>query len=149
MASALCTGLRKASRGLVILSIENGQITPLTQAASTITSLHGRHAGISLLSRAIVEAIMTSTHQADGTGLRRLTNSSGNDAHCVWSPNGEWIIFSSSRMGFQRRGRTGLPNSAAVCELFVMRSDGTDVRQLTDNQWEDATPAWMPESTKR
>jgi hypothetical protein len=30
-----------------------------------------------------------------------------------------------------------------------MRRDGTDVRQLTDNQWEDATPAWMPESSKR
>ena len=22
--------------------------------------------------------------------------------------------------------------------------DGTDVRQLTDNQWEDGTPAWQP-----
>jgi hypothetical protein len=29
-------------------------------------------------------------------------------------------------------------------ELFVMRADGTDVRQLTDNQWEDGTPAWQP-----
>jgi len=26
----------------------------------------------------------------------------------------------------------------------VMRFDGTDVRQLTDNQWEDGTPAWQP-----
>jgi hypothetical protein len=26
-----------------------------------------------------------------------------------------------------------------------MRSDGSDVRQLTDNQWEDGLPAWMPE----
>ncbi|HXN25138.1 MAG TPA: hypothetical protein VOA41_20580 [Candidatus Dormibacteraeota bacterium] len=34
-------------------------------------------------------------------------------------------------------------------ELFVMRSDGTGVRQLTDNQWEDATPAWMPDRAKR
>ena len=29
-------------------------------------------------------------------------------------------------------------------ELFVMRYDGTDVQQLTDNQWEDGTPAWQP-----
>jgi hypothetical protein len=29
-------------------------------------------------------------------------------------------------------------------ELFVMRYDGTDVQQLTDNQWEDGTPAWRP-----
>ena len=25
-----------------------------------------------------------------------------------------------------------------------MRYDGTDVQQLTDNQWEDGTPAWVP-----
>lgn len=30
------------------------------------------------------------------------------------------------------------------CELFVMRKGGADVRQLTDNQWEDAGPAWQP-----
>ena len=29
-------------------------------------------------------------------------------------------------------------------ELFVMRADGSDVQQLTDNQWEDGTPAWQP-----
>jgi hypothetical protein len=26
----------------------------------------------------------------------------------------------------------------------VMRYDGSDVQQLTDNQWEDGTPAWQP-----
>jgi Tol biopolymer transport system component len=30
-------------------------------------------------------------------------------------------------------------------DLYVMRADGSDVRQLTDNQFEDATPAWRPE----
>jgi hypothetical protein len=34
-------------------------------------------------------------------------------------------------------------------ELFVMRNDGSDARQLTDNQWEDATPAWQPVPTKQ
>ena len=29
-------------------------------------------------------------------------------------------------------------------ELFVMRYDGTDVEQLTDDQWEEGTPAWQP-----
>ena len=29
-------------------------------------------------------------------------------------------------------------------ELFVMRYDGADVQQLTDNQWEDGGPAWQP-----
>jgi hypothetical protein len=25
-----------------------------------------------------------------------------------------------------------------------MRADGSDVQQLTDNQWEEGTPAWQP-----
>ena len=29
-------------------------------------------------------------------------------------------------------------------EIFVMRADGSDVQQLTDNQWEEGTPAWQP-----
>ena len=29
-------------------------------------------------------------------------------------------------------------------EIFVMRDDGTGVEQLTDNQWEEGTPAWLP-----
>src|SRR2546430_5383738 len=89
------------------------------------------------------------TIKPDGTGLRRLTNSSGNDAHCVWSPDGEWIIFSSSRMGFKDEAELTYRIPQPYGELFVMRSDGSDVNQLTANQWEDATPAWMPESSKR
>ena len=34
-------------------------------------------------------------------------------------------------------------------ELFIMRADGRGVRQLTDNQWEDAAPAWRPEPRPR
>ena len=30
-----------------------------------------------------------------------------------------------------------------------MRADGSDVRQLTDNKWEDASPGWMPEPKDR
>ena len=33
-------------------------------------------------------------------------------------------------------------------EIFAMRADGSDVRQLTDNKWEDASPGWMPELHK-
>ena len=29
-------------------------------------------------------------------------------------------------------------------EIFIMRYDGTHVEQLTDNQWEEGTPAWLP-----
>jgi Tol biopolymer transport system component len=88
------------------------------------------------------------TIKPDGTGLKRLTNSHGNDAHQAWSPDGEQIVFASSRLGFKDEGvYTDAPQPYG--ELFVMRFDGSDVRQLTDNQWEDGTPAWQPQTASR
>jgi Tol biopolymer transport system component len=79
----------------------------------------------------------------DGKDLRRLTRSPGNEGHLAWSPDGEWILFSSSRMGFKDEALyTDSPQPYG--EIFVMRYDGTQVQQLTDNQWEEATPAWRP-----
>jgi hypothetical protein len=37
--------------------------------------------------------------------------------------------------------------SAAIANqklAFGMRYDGTYIEQITDNQWEDGTPAWQP-----
>jgi Tol biopolymer transport system component len=83
------------------------------------------------------------TIKPDGTGLKRLTFSHGNEAHMAWSPDGESIAFASSRMGFKDEGAyTGAPQPYG--ELFVMRYDGTNVEQITDNQWEDGAPSWQP-----
>jgi len=77
------------------------------------------------------------TIRPDGTGTKRLTFSPGNDSHGAWSPDGEYPH------GFQGRSHlTGSPRPYG--EIFVTRSDGTNVEQLTDNQWEDAGPAWQP-----
>ncbi|KAA6456218.1 hypothetical protein DYQ86_25800 [Acidobacteria bacterium AB60] len=82
------------------------------------------------------------TIRPDGSGLKRLTNGSGNDAHMTWSPDGESIAFASSRMGFKDEAAyTDAPQPYG--EIFVMRFDGTAVEQLTDNQWEDGAPAWQ------
>jgi Tol biopolymer transport system component len=83
------------------------------------------------------------TIKPDGTGLKRLTNSRGNDAHMAWSPDGSHIVFTSTRMGFKDEAiYTDAPQPYG--EIFVMRADGSDVQQLTDNQWEEGTPAWRP-----
>jgi TolB protein len=83
------------------------------------------------------------TIKPDGTGVKRLTNARGNDAHMGWSPDGEFIVFASTRMGFKDEAiYTDAPQPYG--EIFVMRYDGTSVQQLTDNQWEDGTPAWQP-----
>ena len=83
------------------------------------------------------------TMKPDGSGVKRLTNARGNDAHMAWSPDGEFIVFASTRMGFKdEMTYTDAPQPYG--EIFVMRYDGTNVQQLTDNQWEDGTPAWQP-----
>lgn len=81
----------------------------------------------------------------DGTGLKQLTTTRGNDAHLAWSPAGDRIAFTSSRMGFKDESvYTNQPQPYG--EIFVMNADGSNLEQLTDNQWEDGCPTWLAES---
>jgi Tol biopolymer transport system component len=82
----------------------------------------------------------------DGTDLRRLTRSPGLDGHLAWSPDGQWIAFASARMGFLDELLLHPDNAQGSAEIFVMRADGSNLRRLTENQWEDATPAWKPQA---
>ena len=64
------------------------------------------------------------TIKPDGTGVKRLTRTPGNDAHMGWSPDGEHIVFTSARMGFKDEViYTNAPQPYG--ELFVMRYDGS------------------------
>jgi hypothetical protein len=40
-------------------------------------------------------------------------------------------------------------NGQATGEIWVMRADGGDLKRLTENPWEDATPAWKPLNKQR
>lgn len=72
---------------------------------------------------------------SDGTNLKRLTdNGTTIDLNQVWSPNGDRIAFTSGRDG--------------DAEIYTMKPDGSDVKQLTHNDYADATPAWSPDGTK-
>ena len=79
----------------------------------------------------------------DGTGLHRLTDSPG-DAHCTWSPDGKSLVFTSARMGFKDE-RILSTTPQPYGDLFTIRVDGTGLKQLTDNQWEEGTPIWFTE----
>ena len=89
------------------------------------------------------------TIKMDGTDLQRLTRSPGNDAHTAWSPDGEWIAFASARGGFKDEAPLHPYNVQPYGDLFVMRADGSDVRRLTDDQFEDGTPSWRPLQRRR
>ena len=87
------------------------------------------------------------TIRSDGGDLKRLTNSPGNDAHATWSLDGEWIAFASARGGFKDEMPVGEGGGQGAGDIFVMRADGSDVRQLTDDAFEEATPAFAPSRT--
>jgi len=82
----------------------------------------------------------------DGTDLKRLTDAEGNDAHSFWSPDGNHILWSSSRLGFKDEAPLVINQPQPYAELFIMNADGPNQRPLTDNQYEEGTPAWMPEN---
>jgi Tol biopolymer transport system component len=128
--------------GLKIMNSETGASSTLTTGYDNFP-LWSPRGDLIMFSRLAEGVYDIYTIRPDGTGLKRLTNSHGNDAHQAWSPDGEHIVVASSRMGFKDEGiYTDAPQPYG--ELFVMRYDGSEVRQLTDNQWEDGTPAWRP-----
>jgi len=86
--------------------------------------------------------------RADGTGLKRLTHLRCRDAHSTWSPDGEWIAFSSGRTGFKDETALHQHNPQSYGEITVMRPDGSEMIGLTDIPWEDATPRWAPLKVK-
>ncbi len=133
--------------GLRIMDLETKGVTVLTDAYDNFP-LWSPRGDLILFARLVDDAYEIHTIKPDGTGLKRLTFTHGNDAHMAWSPDGESIAFSSSRMGFKDEGvYTDAPQPYG--ELFVMRYDGTHVEQITDNQWEDGTPAWQPMAVRQ
>ena len=85
------------------------------------------------------------TIRPDGTDLKRLTDAEGNDAHSLWSPDGNYILWSSSRFGFKDEAPLVINQPQPYAELFIMNADGSNQRPLTDNHYEEGTPAWLPE----
>ena len=72
----------------------------------------------------------------DGGNQVNLTQDEAKDHSPAWSPDGEWIAFASLR-------------DSLYWELYLIRSDGTDLRRLT--WWEDASdlsPTWSPDGSR-
>jgi TolB protein len=74
---------------------------------------------------------------ADGSGLRRLTNDPGADFDPSWSPDGR-------RIAYRHEGGGG--DSAA--EIEVMNANGSQKRNLTTRSGQDHSPAWSPDGRR-
>jgi TolB protein len=136
----------KHGKQLVILTLADGQTVPLTDGSHYDNFPAWSPKGdVIMFTSDRAGDFQLFTIRPDGTAIRQLTDTPGINAHSVWSPDGEWVAFSSGRMGFKDEMALfdGVPQPYG--EIFAMRANGTDVRQLTDNKWEDATAAWAPE----
>ena len=70
---------------------------------------------------------------ADGSDVRRLTTSAGEDSDASWSTSGR-IAFTSNRDG--------------NTEIYTMNADGSDARRLTNNTRRDELPVWSPDGSR-
>ena len=71
--------------------------------------------------------------------LRRLTTARGYDAEGSYSPDGQWIVFSSMRDAYSRplndkEKKMLEENPSYFGEIYIMRADGSDQRRLTRSQ---------------
>jgi Tol biopolymer transport system component len=88
------------------------------------------------------------TLSPDGRSLAFVSSRSGQAdiwiLELAWSPDGEWLAFTSARGGFKDEAALHPGNPQPYGDVYVMRADGSDVRQLTDTPFEEGTAAWAP-----
>ncbi|HEX9580267.1 MAG TPA: hypothetical protein VF970_04100 [Gemmatimonadales bacterium] len=71
------------------------------------------------------------TAAADGGGAARLTETEGYDAEATLSPDGQRVVFTSTRDG--------------DLDIYTMKVDGSDVRRLTATLGYDGGPFFSPD----
>ena len=85
----------------------------------------------------------------DGTNLKRLTSTPGNDGHSFWSPDGKYILWSSGRNGFKDESALYDNSFQPFAQIYIMNADGSNQRPLTHSRWEDSMPGLVPQMARR
>ena len=88
-----------------------------------------------------------------GAVPRRLTEALGYDAEASYSPDGEWIVFTSTRDAYgraldERERRLLEADPAYFGEIWIMRSDGSESRRLTHTPGYDGGPFFFADGSR-
>jgi Tol biopolymer transport system component len=82
----------------------------------------------------------------NGTGLRKLIQSGtgGRTNHPIFSPDSKSLVFTSDYAGISAEPISNPHHYQPYGDIFTVKLDGSNVRRLTHNSYEDGTPAWAP-----
>ena len=72
---------------------------------------------------------------ADGSNQTNLTNNPSNDFWPRWSPDGQQMVFVSTR-------------ESNNVDIYVMNADGSGVTRLTTDPGHDTKPSWSPDGRR-
>jgi Tol biopolymer transport system component len=85
--------------------------------------------------------------------LKQLTTARGYDAEGSYSPDGQWIVFSSMRSAYDHpltepEKKSLAENPSNFAEIYIMRADGSGQRRLTSVSGYDGGPFFTPDGRK-
>ncbi|XP_047979812.1 uncharacterized protein LOC125221662 [Salvia hispanica] len=87
--------------------------------------------------------------EADGSGVRRVKVAGMDEErerlnHVCFSGDGEWVAFAANLGGVTAEAVAQPNQFQPYGELYAVRLDGSGLRRLTFNGFEDGTPMWAP-----
>ncbi|WP_399892856.1 hypothetical protein ACGH7X_34220 [Streptomyces sp. BBFR51] len=131
--------------GLRILDLATGATTVLTSESDNLPDWSPDGELILFTRKTSATNFDVCTIRPDGSDLRVLTDSGANDGHAVWSYDGT-ILYNSGMYGFREEAALYDDTFQPYGQIMSMKANGSGKRLLTDSQWEDSMPIYLPQS---